>query len=280
MYGICGNLTEMPFTDFDQDPEILKDTILSFYSNGKVQIQKILIYLHAHLGLLYSYQTTTMSGKSMTLYAFCHHQFRDYFFVMWDVAVLTILPNIRNIQDLQPILEPYINANYWSKTKATWMRCEYLENAAGRYTLSYYYNLPVLEHTSHFEYFIRQYGFHGMKVTRGYGYFHSQIDKGFFLPPRKAYPEWQEITYYNAAEKVLEKKPIAAYQVIYILRDLDNAVSSSHDNRYSWLNKSTKEALFYSGNKSKFYYTSDYTKLTYEELWKGYISLIHKGEKQ
>lgn len=136
MQSICVSLEEIPFEEFDYDPECLNATAASLTSNNSKDIfENIIDCLQNYLGLFYRVHSRSdldINFSNRIRYAFSHHQFRDYFSAIWDVQLLRILPCFKLYEyekmdpendDTNPLkgydvrLSEYLESPYYSYSK-------------------------------------------------------------------------------------------------------------------------------------------------------------------
>ena len=124
--GLCTSLEEVPFRDFDFNARILLDTADSLHKNDSINAEEIINCIHGYLGILYRYQSSIGSFGERNRYSFIHHHFRDYFSVIWDVQLLSLLQCINvslflssgEKDGIKPgNYHDFLNTHYWQHHK-------------------------------------------------------------------------------------------------------------------------------------------------------------------
>ncbi len=124
--GLCTDLLEVPFQDFDYKAQILLKTAESLYKCGNVNTEGIINCIHGYLGILYQYQNRAKGFGERSRYSFIHHHFRDYFSAIWDVQLLSLLQCIngplfqgsRGKEEVKPVnCHDFLNTHYWQHHK-------------------------------------------------------------------------------------------------------------------------------------------------------------------
>lgn len=127
--GICTDLNDLPFPEYEYSVELLQDVASSFATdNIPSSCENVIDCLQNYLGLLYRVEDRGAGQRKYSdriRYAFTHHQFRDYFSAMWDVQLLRILPCYNTAVFSKPApmtgydnrLDHFIDTSYFSQGK-------------------------------------------------------------------------------------------------------------------------------------------------------------------
>lgn len=121
----CQSLDAVPYEDFGYETSVLLETARTLYMREKNIKRSIIDCIHGYLGILYLQQSDIGNFAERNRYAFCHHQFRDYFSAMWDIQMLSLLSCISLyphtdtslLNRYNDSIGKYVNRSFWSRSK-------------------------------------------------------------------------------------------------------------------------------------------------------------------
>ena len=121
----CQSLDAVPYEDFGYETSVLLETARTLYMREKNIKRSIIDCIHGYLGILYLQQSDIGNFAERNRYAFCHHQFRDYFSAMWDIQMLFLLSCISLyphtdaslLNRYNDSIGKYVNRSFWSRSK-------------------------------------------------------------------------------------------------------------------------------------------------------------------